>query len=77
MRRGMLRSVMMASAATVSVGDTTAPSTKAGSTPSSAIARDDTLATTSTVNTTRPMDSSRMDRRLARRSRTEVCHAVA
>lgn len=64
----------IALAATASVGERTAPSTKAmgQGRPSRTWL---TMATPAVVKSTRPMASSKIGRRLARNSRQEICQA--
>ncbi len=69
-RRGTRRRWMMASAATVSVGETMAPSTTAAA-QGSPIRAWATAATMAVVASTRPMESNPMARASARMSRNE------
>ena len=68
---------MIAVAAMASVGDTIAPSTRAGPQPSPGIRACATVATATVVKSTSPTDSMPMGRRFAFRSRTEVYQPAA
>lgn len=66
----------MAVAATASGGATTAPSANAAAQLIPGTTTCTTAPTTSVVNATRPMESSRIGLRLALKSTSEVCSAA-
>src|SRR5207237_3477698 len=74
MLRGSPRFFAVALAATASVGETNAPRTKATG-HGSPMRPCATTATTVVVASTRPTESNKIGRRLARNSRHEVSHA--
>jgi hypothetical protein len=68
---------MIAVAAMASVGETIAPSTRAGPQPRSGIRACATAATATVVKITSPIDSRPIARRFAFRSRTDVYQPAA
>ena len=77
MRRGSPIRRPIAVAATASGGATTAPMAKAIGQEMSGISACTTTPTPRVVKATRPTQSSRIERRLALKSTSEVCSAVA
>ena len=77
MRRGRPIRRPMAVAATASGGARTAPSANAAGHPRLGTSACTSTATPAAVKTTRPTESSRIGRRLAAKSTSEVCSAAA